>query len=345
MDSYKDSKIVQQLAASGIQWAAKYRAKGWSSLSGAQKKAARTALRMPLAPQVIQPVRPRVRNPPQRGSSTGPGQAGKTFSVTRSEYICDVGKTVGATPTFTSWAINPRNVSSFPSISVCSMGYEKYKITNFKVRYSNSMSDDLSGKVAVGFTNDSSDPIPTNKTQLYQMRVTMDTAAKESKTLTIPADGTNRFLRDSSSDDAKLVDFGRVVLATYGFEESAPDSVGEIHFEYTLVFSEPNFITTLTQIGNQEASEGPTYATATLTPTHTTINLQAPGSWLVVMSSEKEALNEPKIIGDGASGTVRYLSDGQTIAVVTVNANLPGAKVDIEGTVATKGLVWYVSRL
>ncbi|ADV15472.1 p37 [Honeysuckle ringspot virus] len=344
MDTLRNSKKVAQLSASGVLWATKYMTRGWQSLSTNQKRLARAALNLPLTPQVISPVRPRVRNPQPRGAANGLGQAGKTQTITRSEYVADVVKTVGATPTFTTWVINPRSVRSFPGTSVCSLGYEKYRVVNFRVRYSNSLSDDVSGKVSIGFTPDSSDPIPTNKTQLYQMRVSMDTAAKESKTLTIPTDNATRYLRDSSIDDAKVVDFGRVVLATYGFDQSAPEVIGEIHFEYTLVLSDPNFVTTLTQKGTNSEYEGPLYGALERTNSAITLTLQAPGNWLVVWISP-EAFNSPTVTGSGASGTVSYQSGGSSMAVTTVIANLPGAQVTAPTTTAVKELQWYVSRL
>nr|ABD93279.1 coat protein [Pelargonium flower break virus] len=345
MDAYKNDPIVRQAVAKGVAWAVKLNTRGWSSLTTQQKKVARSALSVTQPPAVVVPRRTRVRNPVPAGLKSGNGKAGKSSTLTRSEFICNVSSTTGVTPTFQSWIINPREVKSFPQSSVCSVGYNKYRITDFRIRFSTSCSDTMNGKVAIGFTPDSSDPVPVDKSQLYGMQVYADTPAKESVTLKTAADNTIRFLRDSSSDDAKLVDYGRVVLATYGFDSTAPSVIGELFFEYTVVYLDPTYVVALTQYGTLTTSSGPPYATLTTTATSTSIELNTHGKWLVVWISADEVINSPVISGSGASGSVTVVSDAQTTVVAVVTANLPGAIISNASTAAPSSLEWYVSRL
>lgn len=341
MDSFKNSPVVIKMANASVPWATKYRTKGWVSLSVAQKRAARAAMGVNPSMQAVTPQRVRVRQPPQPGNRNGPGTAGKSHTVTKREYISDVYKTEGATPSFASWVINPRSVRSFPDASICAMQYNKYRVTNFRVHFSNTSSFEVNGMVAIGFNSDSSDEVPTNKTQLSNLGSVVYTSAKESKSITIPTDNVTRFLRDSTKDDAKLVDVGRIILATYGFDSAAPAVVGELHFEYTIVFSDPTFTTALTQIGTMADSTGPTYARFVSTTTLTSVELLAPGRWLVVLANET-SFNKPSINGPGASGTVEF---GDTLAVCQVENNLPGATISIASTTTISGQRWFVSRL
>lgn len=342
MDSYVNDPRVQKLASAGLPWAVKLSKKGWASLTTAQKRTARAALGIMPVAAVVVPSRPRVRNPPNPGSRSGPGTAGKTHTVTRREYVTDIGKTEGATPSFASWVLNPASVRSFPCASVCALQYNKYKFTRLVVHYSSTSSFEVNGAVVVGYNSDSSDAVPTNKSQLSEFKWCMSAAARESKSLNIPTDNTFRYLRDSSADDAKLVDFGRLVLATYGFDSSAPATVGELHIEYTIVFSDPTYTSALTQVGMMDSSVGPQYAVATASASSFTLSLEAAGKWLVVMQNEA-VFNKPEISGSGASGTVWY-GDG-TLATITLESNLPGTIISIATTSTISGQRWFVSRL
>lgn len=318
------SPVTKQMASRGVPWATKLLAKGWSSLTPSQKRAALAATNLPSNQEVVFVNRPRVRNPPIKGDRNGPGQAGKSLSLTQTEFVGDVIGYTGLEPHFRDWVINPGSVLAAPSISLMSQNFDKYKITNFKIRFSSTRSDNENGKIGIVFTHDAGHPLPTNKSQFYNMGQHNEGQAKNSFVLNVPSDNKVRWLRDTTSDEPKLVDFGRVVLTTYGFDtDNIP--VGELFFDYTVVFSEPTFAAKISQVGDETKFKGPTYGAFNISDKMIQLAIGAPGHWLIVfVISDLEGATPPT--SDSASIIVRVTSsDVGTTFVLDVETNTNGA--------------------
>lgn len=328
-------------AKAQVPWALKLLAKGWSSLNTNQKRAARNATGIIRNMQVFTPARPRVRAPlPQDRKNVG--QAGKSMTITRTEYLTDVVATAGATPVFTSWVVNPRNARCFPQTSIMALNFNKYRMVRLAIRYAPACSFETNGRVAMGWNDDASDSVPTNKMQLYNLRKHGETAAQTALTIEIPMDNKVRFMHDSTSDDPKLVDLGRVVLTTFGFESSI--TAGELFLEYTVVFSDPTYTAKISQDGTASASDGPSYASVQGTATKSTITIHNPGKWIVILRTKSGQLGKPTLAPSGMTGEVYYSSDADdAIAVCVVETQLPD--LDISTTTAVTNLArWFVTR-
>nr|AVV62248.1 capsid protein [Saguaro cactus virus] len=340
---YAKDPRVASAASAGVAWAMRFMSKGWQSLSPKQKRAARSALGIVAAPVVLQPVRARGTARVAQPNKRGPGLAGKSMTITKCEYLDDVVTQEGALPKFVNWTINLRMVRTFPQTSLMASQFNKYRLTGLSVRYTATCSFETSGRVAIGFTNDSSDPIPDTKVQLYNYPVHAETGATESKTLVIPCDNVARFCRDDGASDPKLVDFGRLVLCTYGSAAGGPSTLGELFIEYTIVFTDPTFTSSLTQVGEFRQSKGPRYALVNYDTTNFQLTLLAAGRWLVCWVSSS-AIPSPSVNGAGAKGSLTTSGDSK-MCVGLITTQAPGANITSTTIAAPTGLSWYVARL
>ncbi|ACT36598.1 coat protein [Calibrachoa mottle virus] len=342
MDNYKNSPVITTLANKGVPWAIKFKTKTWQALTPNQKKLAREALGMNLTATVIIPKRARGSPAVAKPNRLGPGTAGKTSTCTGSELLLTLPKQTGYTPLTKSWILNPGQYSPFRRASLMSSMYNKYMFTNIKVRWTTTASFESSGRIVLAYNSDSSDPVPT-KAGIVEFKTRAENVVTTSFILDIPGDGKYRYCRDSTSNDPKLVDFGRLIVMHYGAAESDSAYLGEVLVDYTVVFSEPIPTGSITQQGEQLVSDGPGYAFVTVQPTTFRLTIYGEGKWLVVWQSST-ATPDVNIKGDGAKAHITSSADSKTVIAV-VTAELEGAYLESTTLAAVSGLKWYVSRL
>nr|AFL55714.1 P37 [Japanese iris necrotic ring virus] len=260
----KDERKVKQLAASGVAWAQKLLSGGgWKTLTTPQKKMARQTLGMPQAPVAQTGLRVnRVSQPIATASRVKTGEprvanAKRSMTVTFSEMI---GVVKGSSEfQAQSWVINPSDVSTFPQLSVSAAMYEKYRFTQLAFRFAPSCPTTTGGVVVMVHDIDSCDDLPTDPTMLYEYSGAMRTSSFSPGRLTIPCDGIPRFISDDHSSDPKLIDFGKLVVASYGQGASDPDMVGEIFIEYTCVLIDRQPAALSTQVVSATSNVGPRF--------------------------------------------------------------------------------------
>lgn len=337
----KMSPMFQSAKQSGDPLALKIEQKGWRTLSSSQRKRARQRFGVASPPLMMVPTRPKASLARARPTKQGPGLAGKTATISKCELLQDVQKGIGNAPLVQSWVINPASARTFNQAQLMSTGYNKYRITSLRIRYTPSCGFETSGMLALGFNSDSSDALPETKTELYGMKYTAETAARSPVIFQIPTDSTVRYCRDSAADDPKLVDFGRLVLMTYGSDDTDPSILGELFIEYTVVFSDPTFISHITQQARGSSWKGPGYADHTATATQTQFELRAGGRWLLVWNSDV-ALTSPKL--SGATGNIKTSGDSK-MGIATLTAPGSGATVTATTLSQPQAIDWFVARM
>lgn len=346
----QSNTTIDRLANQGVPWAVRLKAKGWGSLRSNQKALARQALGV--APvSVVPTLTPRLSNgnpSNQRRKRTQPGNLRTDAPVTSSEYFADVYNYVGSDVNVRSWVVNPRLTDIFPRLSVAAALYNKYRVTSLSVRYSSSCSWDVNGKVIVGFTNDSSDPLPTTKSEVHQLRKRMECAAMDSKILNIGGDNTTRWMRDTSADDPKLVDYGRIILCTYGFDGNAPAIVGELSVTYTIVLCNPAPTASLSQYWENGSSTGldfVKYSHSVSTKTYQFTFLSG-GKFALAVYSDKGTLGTPIVTGSAATVINGDTSADETCLFITVNMHTAGGTITwVPSTDQGELTRWLVSRI
>lgn len=265
------------------------------------------------------------------------------MTLTGKEFLGNVKSASGVVPTVLSWVVNPRSAAAFQKASIIALNFNKYRMTNLAICYTPSCSFETNGRVAIGWNDDVADPVPSNKMQLYGLGLYQTTQAQTAMRQEIPCDGKVRFMHDSTSDDPKLVDLGRIILTTYGFNDSS-QIVGELFLEYSMVLSDPTFTSQVSQIGTAETSTGPEYASLAVEAGAASVVLNSPGKWLVTLIGNSGTIKSPTIIGAGAFATINYSNDvNAAIADCVVDTQSDGTKIST--TTTGVGLVsWRVSR-
>nr|AAK74062.1 coat protein [Pelargonium line pattern virus] len=316
----KDNPAVIAAVARREQWAIKLQSKGWGSLSKAQKATARSyGIGNP--PTVVVPRTTRLvaGNPTNARRARGePGNAKMGTTITKQEYMGEL----HSSSKIETYLLDPKNVRSFPQLSGLAIGYNKYKITDFKVRYSPKCSDSGCG-LTIAYSSDSSDPPPKNKFNLFSMNHKYETAAHKPLLVTLPVSKETRFLRDKCTDDSKLVDSGAVHVLVDGNHEGR---LGELFFELTIVFSEPTFCNHHSQVikGIKE-SEGPEYVK--VEPDKETVKLvfQAAGAYLVsIVASKLERIGQ---LGASEGDKQVVESADKSACLCRIEAEQPGSAI------------------
>lgn len=316
--------MVKRAAAEGHQWAVKLLSKGWASLSKNQKALARASgVGAPL-PSVIVPRTIRVMggNPTRsRRSPDSEGGALKSMTITKQEFV----GSVHASKSVRTFLLDPRNVGTFPQLSSLALGYNKYRFTSLRLRYSPRCSESSCGIIAT-WTSDSSDPAPLGKYQMYGTTPKYECSATKPMLAMIPVDKGTKFLRDCSSDDAKLVDCGAIHVLADGEHDGV---LGELFIEFSIVLSEPTFNQASTQYVSDGAHrKGPEFVMCALQGRRLVVTLRAGGNYMCsVFSDPVEKLSKMKL------EEATHLSvDGadKSTSIIEMVASEPGASIVID---------------
>jgi hypothetical protein len=196
------------------------------------------------------------------------------MTVFKSEFLGEL----HADNTIRSYKLDPRNVRTFPHISDLARGFNKYKFTDVKVRYSSKVQDSECG-LTIAFSADSSDPAPRGKFDLYALGSKVEGAAHKNLLYTVPVDKGQRFLRDGEGDNAKEVDAGVIYVLMDGAHDTR---AGELFLEVTVVLSQPTYNQRSTQyISGTEHRGGPNYVNITKSANTMTLTFQAAGTFLL----------------------------------------------------------------
>lgn len=276
--------------------AAKAAKSGWKSLSKAQKQDINVHLSKD-APTRIQRVGSRVIRIAQPVSmATTVSSSGPRISSIRNqptiqhqELLGTIFAHVGEDPSYRSWTLNPSNPAAFNWIQPQSTGYDKYRITQAKVIYTGRCSTTTSGLVCLAYDPDASDATPVTAKDLENMKGFQSVSAYSCVSMTLTIPGGDKFIRDNSTSDPKLVDSGKILVASYGqIAAEAGLALGEVRIEYTLQLKHPQPHSTMIQrlLSATPKLIGPNYVSVTRfgsTPLNT-LTFNTTGRWFIVVT-------------------------------------------------------------
>lgn len=334
-----DSPQVKALAKKGVPWAVKAVEKGWQSLSKAQKTQAMAAIGN--KPQVVVQNGlnvTRVSAPIAKAMRTTISEpristAGKTQTVTHCELLGNVLRNTSDDLLISEKVLNPSRVGTFNQLSITASLYEMYRFSALKIRYSPLCPTTTGGKVAIAIDRDSSDSPPTDKASLYNYEGIVSTSPWDSLLITVPTDNVKRYVADNTSSDPKLIDFGKVLVCSYGNEESAPAILGEVFIEYTCVFYNRQGTSPVTQSGSLTQSTGPRYATWSSRPSTTEGNVDwyltfdGVGTFLMAFYLTVAPVYDVQNVDCARFNRQGSTSGGDAAILVTVLASEPGQQV------------------
>nr|CAJ18242.1 coat protein [Angelonia flower mottle virus] len=332
MSNLRNDPRVAKLAAQGSAWAKRLMNNGWGGLRPNQKAAARQALGILPAPVATPVATTRLVNgnpTNQRRKRNQPGNLRTDTPVTSTEFFADVLLHTGEDANIRSWVINPREVSLFPRLSIQSALYDKYRISSLRVRFASSCSFDVNGKIMLGFIGDSSDEVPVTKIDVHSLTKTAECTAMQNIIFNVGGDNITRFLGDRASDDPKLVNFGRIVLCTYGFDSNAPSIVGELSVEYTITLLNPSPVASLSQRWISGSSKGIGFVEYTQDVATKTYQFafQTGGRYCLIVATDKGVFGSPLVTGSVQTQS-RVVTDGTaTLMTVSVDMKAPNGTI------------------
>nr|WCC58824.1 coat protein [Hibiscus betacarmovirus] len=342
--------IVSQHAKAGSRWALRLQAGDpWSSLSKNQKRSARQAGIVPppvggLAPGVqlktkeyfvasaptIAYKAPRIRS------------QGKRTTVTRSELLASIKSDSSVGFNVRKWTVNPSDAGTFDWLVRFSAGFDMYRFTSLQVRYTAVTNTGTSGRVILAWSPDSSDSVPSSLSELYEYQVNKSSNVFEPCGIDIPCDGKDRFRRDGSNDDPKLVDFGAIYCLDYG----APDGtlLGEVHINYTIAITCPKNYASSLQVGLGNSSSGPNLWECAVTDAQVVFTLHSTGNYVLAVHIDGSVTDGPTTSGFTNVSTVGSLDpeDKGGTWINLVSAGTRGGTITFSKT-GVIAATWYAT--
>lgn len=340
----KDPELAPKVRAMAQtqQWAKKLCTTGWASLSKAQKKSARGALGLTVPTAVVVKTPRLVAGNPtnRRRARTEPGNLNRRTTVSQPEFISNVFPSESLTGAITTWTINPSIPETFPKLMSRAAEYENYMFTKLVVRFSSKCNQFTNGGLVISYCSDSTDPVPATKYDLLNTKINSTNSICTNVILNIPCDGKMRKVRDRKDDDGKVVDFGRLSICVYGQDAGAPTILGELSWDYTVVFSEQRFSRGVTQYCPTLTADstGPQFVDCVVSDTALTFTFFVPGKYIFIVGFRATA-------GQVAAHNVEYKWDvtgtNSYAGVVTVLNNKGTLQWP---TTAVTELLYYCAR-
>ncbi|AAC54606.1 capsid [Cowpea mottle virus] len=138
-------------------------------------------------------------------------------------------------PAYITRTLNPSDPATFNWVQPLSTGYDMYRLVRCEIIYTPRCAVTTTGSVVLAYDPDASDVNPDNVTDLLNMAGAESGSAYSPLSLVPNIKQIDRYIRDNSTSDPKLVDAGKILVASYGQQTStAPFALGEIRFAYTL---------------------------------------------------------------------------------------------------------------
>ncbi|AAR26609.1 coat protein [Havel River virus] len=166
-------------------------------------------------------------------------QASKgSVRITHREYISVIeGNTDGnfvvnnGSGASNDFSINPLNPFVFPWLVSIASNFDQYTFRSLKFEYIPLANTGASGRVALFFDKDSTDPGPDDRSALANYRHLSEISPWAIARLTAPTDNVKRFMADNTTADPKLINLGKVGWVTYASQFA---NLGDLFVEYTV---------------------------------------------------------------------------------------------------------------
>nr|WRQ65817.1 structural protein [Tolivirales sp.] len=234
------------------------------------------------------------------------------------------------------YRVNPSNAVLFPWLQSIASNFDQYKFERVRLQYVPLCGTSTTGRVALYFDKDSQDAEPGDRVELANMAHLTETSPWAEASLNLPIDNTKRFVNDSSTTDAKLIDLGQIGVGTYG--SSGVAAAGDVFIHYAVTFYEPQpsagLVATVRFVDDTFFKTGPGVFTTSFSSTSLLISFNSFGTYLVAVQ-----LKATTITGDSETTDVvenshfNALSGGNFTTLWNITVNRLGAGLAITGTV------------
>lgn len=181
------------------------------------------------------------------------------------------------------YTANPGKFATFPWLSQLAGNFDKYVMHKLVVHLVSNQPTTTAGKIGIAFDYDSTDPLPTDRSEFFAMTHHVECAPWDSVSLSIPVDQVPRFVNSHTTTDSKLIDVGAIVVMADQIVATST-SVADIIVEYQVELLQPQQAIFTTMVMSWLAQSftvspnvaGPVVATVDLSTTANTLNLSLP---------------------------------------------------------------------
>jgi hypothetical protein len=173
------------------------------------------------------------RNRPKFSNRTG------NVVITHTEFIGNLYSS-GTTLTYnaSSYVINAGNFGTFPWLSTFSSNFDKYKMHKLVVHLVSNQPTSIAGRIGVGVDYDSTDPLPSDRGEFFNLTHHQETSPWDSLVFNVPIKPEEKFVNSHTTTDSKLIDCGQIVVMADQIVDTSAN-LADIIVEYTVELIQP----------------------------------------------------------------------------------------------------------
>ncbi len=138
----------------------------------------------------------------------------------------------------TGFIVNPGKPAGFPWLSTIASNFDKYRMRKLVVHLVSSQPTSVAGRIGVGIDYDSTDSLPGDRVDFFNLTHHAECAAWDSVRLEIPVLPDIKFVNSHTTSDSKLIDMGQVVVMSDQIVATSA-TIADIIVEYHVELLEP----------------------------------------------------------------------------------------------------------
>jgi hypothetical protein len=237
-----------------------------------------------------------------------------------------------------SYVINPGNSGTFPWLSTFAANFDKYKMHKLVIHIVSNQPTSIAGRIGVGIDYDSTDPLPADRGEFFNLTHHQETSPWDSMVFPIPIKPEEKFINSHTVVDSKLIDCGQIIVMADQIV-ATDANLADIIVEYTVELIQPQQAIFMTQkvaapaiaAFSSMTTTGPVIAKQVTTTSTTELEFTIPvGYYLVAMSVLDTEAGSPVITPTlhSATGTrVTVSNTSATTVLMQCHATGPDSKI------------------
>jgi len=111
-----------------------------------------------------------------------------------------------------NFVLNPGNVGTFPWLSTFASNFDKYKFHKLVMHIVSNQATSTAGRIGVGVDYDSTDPLPGDRGEFFNLTHHQETSPWDSIIMNVPIKPEEKFINSHTVSDSKLIDCGQIIV-------------------------------------------------------------------------------------------------------------------------------------
>jgi len=224
------------------------------------------------------------RNKPRFSNKSG------NVTISHTEFVGNLfSDSVSLDFNATSFVINAGNTGTFPWLSTFASNFDKYKVHKLVVHLVSNQPTSIAGRIGVGIDYDSTDPLPADRGEFFNLTHHQETSPWDSLILNIPIKPEERFVNSHTATDSKLIDCGQIIVMADQIVATS-SNLADIIVEYVIELIQPQqaifmtqkvYSTAITSFANLN-NAGPVIAKQVPTTSTTVLEFTVPTGYYLI---------------------------------------------------------------